>query len=156
MLVYNRNLKGILNMQEVILKNVELRWPFLAKKNEGGEFASGKYQVDVVLSGENLKTIEDLKNKKQKIKERDGVSTITLKSSVKPRVYDRSKLAMSDEAIARIGNGTVAHVKVTQYSSKFGDYLGLGSIKVLDVKEYSGSDADFGDEDDEGQDEDLI
>lgn len=143
-------------MQETILKNVELRWPFLAKKNEGGEFASGKYQVDVVLTGENLKTIEGLKNKKQKIKERDGVSTITLKSSVKPHVYNRAKQALTDEEIARIGNGTTAHVKVTQYSSKFGDYLGLGSIKVLDIKEYSGSDADFGDDDDEGQDEDLI
>lgn len=144
-------------MQETILKNVKLRWPFLAKKNDSGEFASGKYQVDVVLEGDNLKAIEGLKNKKQKIKERDGVSTITLKSSVKPRVYDRTKAIMSDEAIARIGNDTVAHVKVTQYSSKFGDYLGLGSIKVLDVKEYSGSDADFGDDDDDFQgEEDLI
>ena len=143
-------------MQEFVLKNVELRWPYLAKKNEGGEFASNKYQVDLVLTGDNLKKVEEAKNKKQKIKERDGVSTITLKSSVKPRVYDRSKAIMSDEDIAKIGNGTVAHVKVTQYSSKFGDYLGLGSIKVLEVKQYSGSD-DFGDdEDDEGQDEDLI
>lgn len=143
-------------MQETILKNVELRWPFLTKKNEGGEFASGKYQVDVVLEGDNLKTIEGLKNKKQKIKERDGVSTITLKSSVKPRVYNRSKQVMSDDEVMKIGNGTTAHVKVTQYSSKFGDYLGLGSIKILDVKEYSGNDADFGDDDEEGQDEDLI
>lgn len=143
-------------MQEFVLKNVELRWPYLAKKNEGGEFASNKYQVDLVLTGDNLKKVEEAKNKKQKIKERDGVSTITLKSSVKPRVYDRSKAIMSDEDIAKIGNGTVAHVKVTQYSSKFGDYLGLGSVKVLEVKQYSGSD-DFGDdEDDEGQDEDLI
>ena len=144
-------------MQEILLKNVELRWPFLAKKNEGGEFSSGKYQVDVVLKGDNLKTIEATKNKKQKIKERDGVSTITLKSSQKPRVYDRSKAIMSDEDIAKIGNGTVAHVKVTQYSSKFGDYLGLGAIKVIDVKQYSGSD-DFGDDDDdfESSDEELI
>lgn len=143
-------------MQEIVLKNVELRWPYLAKKNDAGEFASGKYQVDVVLEGENLKTIEGLKNKKQKIKERDGVFTIVLKSSVKPRVYNRAKQVMSDEDISKIGNGTTAHVKVTQYSSKFGDYLGLGSIKILDVKEYSGSDADFGDDDGEGQDEDLI
>lgn len=143
-------------MQEIILKNVELRWPYLAKKNEGGEFSSGKYQVDVVLTGDNLKTIEGLKNKKQKIKERDGVSTITLKSSVKPHVYDRTKALMSDADVSKIGNGSIAHVKVTQYSSKFGDYLGLGSIKVVDVKEFVGSDADFGDDDGEGQDEDLI
>lgn len=144
-------------MQEIVLKNVKLRWPFLAKKNEGGEYASGKYQVDVVLEGDNLKTIEDLKNKKQKIKDRDGVKTITLKSSVKPHVYDRTKASMSDEAIMKIGNDSVAHVKVTQYSSKFGDYLGLGSIKVLSVKEYTGSDSDFGDDDDfKEDDEELI
>lgn len=145
-------------MQETVLKNVELKWPYLAKKNDQGEFASNKYQVDLVLKGDNLKIIEELKNKKQKIKEKDGESTITLKSSVKPRVYDRTKAVLSDDEVAKIGNGTVAHVKVTQYSSKFGDYLGLGSIKVLDVKQYSGSDADFGDDDDdfEDKDEDLI
>ena len=145
-------------MQEIVLKNVKLRWPFLAKKNEGGEYASGKYQVDVVLEGDNLKTVEDLKNKKQKIKDKDGVKTITLKSSVKPHVYDRTKASMSDEAIMKIGNDSVAHVKVTQYSSKFGDYLGLGSIKVLNVKEYTGSDSDFGDDDEDFKedDEELI
>ena len=144
-------------MQDFLLKNVELRWPYLAKKNEGGEFASNKYQVDLVLKGDNLKIVEENKNKKQKIKERDGVSTITLKSSVKPSVYDRTKAVMSDEDLAKVGNGSVAHVKVTQYTTKFGDYLGLGAIKVIDVKQYSGSD-DFGDDDDdfEGQDEELI
>lgn len=148
-------------MKETVLKNVKLKWPFLAKKNEGGEFASNKYQVDLVLEGDNRKIMEGLINKKQKIKERDGEATITLKSSVKPRVYDRTKQIMSDEDLAKVGNGSVAHVKVTSYSSKFGDYAGLGSIKVIEVKEFLG-DADFGDDDDDSDtapfddDEELI
>ena len=34
---------------EVILKNVKLRWAYLDKPQTTGEFASNKYQVDVVL-----------------------------------------------------------------------------------------------------------
>lgn len=135
-------------MKETVLKNVKLRWPFLAKKNEGGEFASNKYQVDIVLEGDNRKIMEGLLNKKQKIKERDGIATVTLKSSVKPRVYDKTKALMSDEDLAKVGNDSVAHVKVTSYSSKFGDYAGLGSLKIIEVKEFLG-DADFGDDDDD-------
>lgn len=149
-------------MDTVVLKNVELRWPFLAKKNEVGEFASGKYQVDIVVDGENLKTIESMKNKKQKIKERDGVSSITLKSTKKPRVLDKTGAVMSDEDLAAIGNGTKAHVKVTQYTAgKFGDYLGLGPIKIIDLHSYAADD-DFGDDDDftedaaAGEDDELI
>lgn len=143
-------------MQEFVLKNIELYWPYLSKKNEGGEYASNKYQVDLVLNGDDLKKIDEFKNKKQKIKDKDGKKSITLKSSVKPRVYDRSKVLMSDEDVSKLGNGTVAHVKVTQYSTKFGDYLGLGSIKIIKPKEYSGTD-DFGDDDDlQETDEDLI
>ena len=34
---------------EIILKNVKLRWAYLDKPQTNGEFASNKYQVDVVL-----------------------------------------------------------------------------------------------------------
>ena len=148
-------------MKETVLKNVKIRWPFLSKPNTEGEFASNKYQLDIILEGDNRKIMEGLINKKQKIKERDGVASITLKSSVKPRVYDSAKALMSDEDLAKVGNDSVAHVKVTSYSSKFGDYAGLGSVKVIKVKEYLG-DADFGDDDDDSDaapfddDEELI
>lgn len=69
---------------------------------------------------------------------------------------------MSDEDIQKIGNGSVAHIKVNQYNTKkYGEFVGLGSIKVIDIKEYSG-DSDFGDDDDvadaafDNDDEDLI
>lgn len=149
---------------EIILKNVKLRWAYLDKPQTQGEFASNKYQVDVVLDDVAKKAVEDIKSNRQKIKEKDGCSLITLKSSVKPHVYisDKGiKRLMSDDELSKIGNDTVAHVKVTQYNTgKYGAFAGLGAIKVVDLKQYAG-DADFGDDDDvpfdaADSDEDLI
>lgn len=144
----------------ILLKNVKLKWPYLAKPNDKGEFASNKYQVDLVLDGENYEAIKKIINPRQKIKEKDGEKTITLKSSVKPRVYNKIKAIMTDDELQKVGNGSIAHVHVTQYDSKkFGMFAGLGSMKIIDVKEFSGDD-DFGDDDDSFDaavdDEDLI
>lgn len=135
-------------MDTILLKNVKLKWPFLAAPNNKGEFASNKYQVDLVLEGDNLEAVKKIINPRQKIKVKDGESVITLKSSVKPRVYNKIKAIMSDEDLKKVGNGSIAHVHVTQYDSKkFGMFAGLGSIKIIDVKEFSGDD-DFGDDED--------
>jgi hypothetical protein len=135
-------------MDTILLKNVKLKWPFLAAPNNKGEFASNKYQVDLVLEGDNLEAVKKIINPRQKIKVKDGESVITLKSSVKPRVYNKIKAIMSDEDLKKVGNGSIAHVHVTQYDSKkFGMFAGLGSIKIIDVKEFSGDD-DFGDAED--------
>lgn len=135
-------------MDTILLKNVKLKWPFLVAPNNKGEFASNKYQVDLVLEGDNLEAIKKIINPRQKIKVKDGESVITLKSSVKPRVYNKIKAIMSDEDLKKVGNGSIAHVHVTQYDSKkFGMFAGLGSIKIIDVKEFSGDD-DFGDDED--------
>ena len=150
---------------EVILKNVKLRWAYLDKPQTQGEFASGKYQVDVVLDSESKKAIEGMKSSRQKFKEKDGSTLITLKSSVKPHVYvvDKGvKRLMTDDELRSIGNDTVAHVKVNQYNTqKFGTFAGLGAVKIVSLKQYTGDD-DFGDDDDvpfvadERSDEDLI
>ena len=148
-------------METVLLKNVVIKWPFLAKKNDKGEYASNKYQVDIVLNKDDEKLLEGIINKRQKIKERDGERVITLKSSVKPRVYNADKVLMTDDELTKVGNGSIAHVKITKYNTKkFGEFAGLGSIKVLSVKEYVGDD-DFGDDDDVSEesfdsDEELI
>mgnify|MGYP002523963072 CR=1 FL=1 len=138
------------------LKNVELMWAFLAQPQTKGEFASNKYQVDVVLDGENLKLIEDLKSKKQQIKEKDGIKTFTLKSSVKPRVYDATGRLMTDDEVAKIGNGSVAMVNITQFTTpKYGTFVGLSAVKIKKMNTYTGGDV-FGDEDEEVFDEGLI
>ena len=56
---------------EIILKNVKLRWAYLDKPQTQGEYASNKYQVDVVLDDVAKKAIEGIKSNRQKIKERD-------------------------------------------------------------------------------------
>jgi hypothetical protein len=150
---------------EIILKNVKLRWAYLDKPQTTGEFASNKYQVDVVLDSASKKAVEELKSSRQKFKEKDGDTLITLKSSVKPHVYvmdNGIKRLISDEEMKKIGNDTVAHVKVNQYNTnKYGMFAGLGAIKVIELKQYTGDD-DFGDDDDVpfdvagDDDEDLI
>ena len=150
---------------EVILKNVKLRWAYLDKPQTQGEYASNKYQVDVVLDEAAKKSVEGLKSSRQKFKEKDGETLITLKSSVKPHVYvmDRGiKRLMTDEEMKKIGNDTIAHVKVNQYNTKkYGAFAGLGAVKIVELKQYSADD-DFGDDDDVpfdaagDSDEDLI
>lgn len=150
---------------EVILKNVKLRWACLDKPQTQGEYASNKYQVDVVLDEAAKKSVEGLKSSRQKFKEKDGETLITLKSSVKPHVYvmDRGiKRLMTDEEMKKIGNDTIAHVKVNQYNTKkYGAFAGLGAVKIVELKQYSADD-DFGDDDDVpfdaagDSDEDLI
>mgnify|MGYP003549859286 CR=1 FL=1 len=57
------------DLKAVTLKNVELKWPFLAEPQTRGEFASNKYQVDVVISKEDAKIVNELKNSRQQLKE---------------------------------------------------------------------------------------
>lgn len=134
------------DLNAVTLKNVELRWPYLAEPQTRGEYASNKYQVDVVFNKDYLETIKKLKNQRQQIKELDGgLFSITLKSSRKPKVTDMRKTVMADDDVKAIGNGTIAHVKATQYKGyKDQTFLGLRAVMVVDFHKYDGGD-DFSD-----------
>lgn len=149
-------------MDKITLKNVKLRWASLHQPQTKGEFASNKYQVDIVFGKELKDSIEAMKNKKQVIKDLgDGLYSITLKSSKKPKVYDAVQAVMPDDDVAKIGNDTVAHVIAKQYEG-FGKaiYLGLQAVKVVKMNEFSSD--DFGDDDTEvssdfdNDDEELI
>lgn len=134
------------DLKGITLQNVKLRWAFLDKPDSGREFSSNKYQVDVIFDAKTKESVEKLINKKQQIKDNgDGTFTMCLKSSVKPRVLNSSKVLMTDDDIAKIGNDSLAHVRATQYVG-FGKqiYLGLKSVMVVKLVEYSGED-DFAD-----------
>ena len=126
----------------VTLMNAELRWPYLAEPQTKGEYASNKYQVDVVFGEDYLETINKLKNNRQLVKDiGDGKYLITLKSSKKPKVQDAKKNIMDDESLKALGNGTIAHVKATQYKGyKDQVFLGLRAIMVTDFHKYEGGD----------------
>lgn len=129
--------------KSVLLKDVELRWAFLAEPQTRGEFASNKYQVDVVFGKEQAKIVKELKNSRQTIKDLgDGLYSITLKSNRKPQVVDKKKHVLSDEDLKSIGNGTKAIVKASQYKGyKDAIFLGLAAVMITDLVEYAGADA---------------
>lgn len=147
------------DLQSVTLKDVELRWAHLAQPSTKGEYASGKYEVMVVMSKDNAKLVKELKNASQDLKElEDDLYGITLKSSVKPRVMNKRKQILSDDEVASIGNGTKAIIKANQYVGyKNKVFLGLQAVMVTDLKEYVGEDpfADIEVTDSE-EDDDLL
>lgn len=130
------------DLQSVTLKDVELRWAHLAEPSTKGEFASGKYEVFVVMNKKQADEVSKLKSANQDIKELDdGLFGITLKSSKKPRVMNKRKEILSDGELKAIGNGTRAIVKANQYVGFKGKvFLGLQAVMVTDLKEYLGED----------------
>jgi hypothetical protein len=148
------------DLQSITLKNVELRWAHLAEPSTKGEYASNKYEVFVVMDKDTAKAVKELKNPSQDIKELDdGLYGLTLKTSVKPTVMNRSKEKLSDEAVKGIGNGTKAIVKANQYVGFKGKiYLGLQAVMITDYKEYVSDPFDDIDIDDvaSSDDDDLL
>lgn len=136
-------------MDNIIVKNVKLKWAHLAEPNTQGDYASGKYEVSVVLTAEQAEQVKGAINARQKIKtDKDGDLTVTLKSSVKPIVVDKNGMAYSPDMLKKLGNGTVANVRINLYQSRGMTFAGIGAIKVKDFKEYV-SKADTSDLDDE-------
>ena len=142
------------DLNSIVLKDVELKWAFLESPQTRGEYASNKYQVDVIMSADQAKAVKELINPRQQLKKaEDGKYQITLKSSKKPKVTDKNKCVMSDDDVKVIGNGSVAHVKANQYKG-FKDqiFLGLKAVMVTDFKKYDGGD-DFEEIDAVGDDD---
>ncbi len=142
------------DLNSIVLKDVELKWAFLESPQTRGEYASNKYQVDVIMSADQAKAVKELINPDRKPKKADdGKYQITLKSSKKPKVTDKNKCVMSDDDVKVIGNGSIAHVKANQYKG-FKDqiFLGLKAVMITDFKKYDGGD-DFEDIDVAGDDD---
>ena len=133
------------DLNAILLKDVEIRWAFLSEPQTRGEYASNKYQVDVLMTKEQAQQVKKLKNPRQNIKEVDGKYSITLKSSRQPSVVGKDKVAFTEDELKTIGNGTKAIVKATQYKGyKDQIFLGLKAIMITDLKKYTGAD-DFAD-----------
>jgi len=149
------------DLKSIVLKDVELRWAFLSAPQTKGEYASNKYQVDVLMDEKTMKQVKELINSRQKIKKVDDKYSITLKSSRQPKVVGSDKHVLSSDDLKNIGNGTVAHVKANQYQGyKDQVFLGLRSIMIKNLVEYNGGDdfAEFDDDSDisSSDDDELI
>ena len=131
-----------MNKPTVTLKGVELRWAYLGEPNNKGEYASGKYQVDVILNEAQKALVETLpRSKKQNIVALEGDDAgrykVTLKSGMEPRVVNADCIRMTPEELKKVGNGTIANMKVVSYSARGQDFIGLGDIRITSLSEYS-------------------
>ena len=134
----------------IILKDVQLYWPFLTKKNE----LAGKYTVDIsALTKEHIKAISNLGlDERVRSKDDDRGMFITCKSNFPPKVMDKAK-GVVDGSI--VGNGTTADVKVQAYDGKYpGLFAGIAAIKVKELVEYNNNGDDF--DDDSSSDDELF
>ena len=132
-------------MRETIFKqinNVQLKWAFLDRVNDKGQYPSYKYEVVVVMDKEQADALMSLPHSpKQTVKVVDGGYEFKFKAKPKDghnpiKILDRNQMVMPQEQVAKIGNGTIASIKVYSYNTKFGDFLGLNAIKVNELKEY--------------------
>lgn len=129
------------NKNSIVLNKVELMWPFLGKPNNDPNYGSGKYEVTVLMTKEQAEQIEKAGlSPRQKIKEEeDGRKKITLKSTRIPFVCDMNKVQMSPEQMLRIGNGSIANIRINMFDSGKGIFAGIGAMKITELKEYAGS-----------------
>lgn len=122
-------------------------WPFLRKENPMKE---GFYTLEIGdLDKETARKLAEIgvsvkKSKPKDDSELDKGIFVSTKASLKypVRVVDSSNEEMPEEIVEKIGNGTKVKVIVTPYDWTFkresGVGLGLGTVKVLELKEYAG------------------
>lgn len=125
-------------MDAITVKNVKLKWAFLAEPNTKGEYASNKYQVDILVPSATAKEITAKISKRQKFKkdEETGLYSLSVKSSKKPMVMDAHKHLMSDDDIRKIGNGSEGHVKINFFEVRKEVFAGLNAVMVTKLVEY--------------------
>lgn len=137
-------------MNNIVLRNVEINWPFLGHVNNTPEYGSGKYEITVLLNAEQAAELQGKISPKQKIKDtEDGRKRLTLKSTMPPMVKGPDGLIWTPEKLDKVGNGTVANVLVNLFESRGSVFAGLGKVLLKTVKEYQAGNsfADLEDED---------
>lgn len=140
-----------MNYTTGILKDVELQFASLGQPNTKGEYASGRYEVRVVITKEQAQTLKghNLSRLVSFRKEEDGRFSTNLRTNKKPRVVDSMRRDLTQEQLDSIGNGTTANVKYSVYTTPKGGFLGLEAVAIKVLKEYSKSlDDDLFDEED--------
>lgn len=124
------------------INNVQLKWAFLDKVNDKGQYPSYKYEVVVSMDYDQKEALMALPHSpKQNVKEVDGRYEFRFKAKPKDghnpiKILDRNQIVLPQEQVAKIGNGTIATIRVYSYNTKFGDFIGLDAIKVNELKEY--------------------
>lgn len=124
--------------KEIQLNNVVLEWPFLGMINDKGNFPTHKYQVTLVLDEKQLEVLNSVPHPRQNPKKcDDGKYRFTVKSTKQPRVVDINRMPMDIEEVKKIGNGTIASVRLSNYLGYMNTpFLGLSAVKVNEMKAF--------------------
>lgn len=122
-------------------------WAQLTEKS-GPNKMSGKYQVELTLDAESIKTLESMKILSHlEIKRQDGskkydLPTVRLKTNNPPQLWDTSKMPFND----LIGNGTQLRAKVFIKSWEMAGKKGLTAYinkgVILSLNDVDGADDD--------------
>lgn len=127
-------------METLVIRNTKLKWAHLGHISNSGEYASGKYEVTITLTPEQAEELRGSINARQKIKvDKDGDQVITIKSTTLPPVKGPNGAMMTPDEADKVGNGTIANVRVTLYQAKGMTFAGLGAVLIKDLKEYTGT-----------------
>lgn len=122
-------------------------WAQLTEKS-GPNKMSGKYQVELTLDAESIKTLESMKILDHvNIKRQDGTlkyehPTVRLKTNNPPQLWDTSKMPFDD----LIGNGTTlrakAFIKSWEMAGKKGLTAYINKGIILSLNDVNGADDD--------------
>lgn len=122
-------------------------WAQLTEKS-GPNKMSGKYQVELTLDAESIKTLESMKILSHlEIKRQDGSKkyeqpTVRLKTNNPPQLWDTSKMPFND----LIGNGTTLRAKTFIKSWEMAGKKGLTAYinkgVILSLNDVDGADDD--------------
>ena len=142
----------------VVTPKGRLSWPYLTRKNEEGEYPSGKFETKLLIPkdadisalkaavmavaqeafGDKIKSLADLGHNPLtdgdgKGKENAGCWSIRPKSNFKPGIVDRSKNNLTDED--EVFSGQFARLSVTPFSfvsaGKPGVTFSLENVQII-------------------------
>lgn len=127
-----------MSKESLNLFNIELNWAHLGHPSTQGDYASGKYEVAVVMNAEQAAQVKALINPRQKIKQLDsGKYSLTVKSQMEPPVKNDKGIYMTAEEKDTIGNGTTANIKLNIFEVRGAKFAGIGGIRILELNKYT-------------------
>lgn len=135
----------------MIIKQATISWPHLVTPSTKFN-ADGTYEVRAEISDDDAKALRDLG---VNVRKDDGKNVISLKKKAKnkngevqkpPQVVTADLEVMTEDEIRRIGNGTVANLRVRTYTWEFGGKSGtsavLEGVQILKLEVYDSGDAE--------------
>lgn len=134
--------------RNVFIKDVTLNYAKLVKPVN--PFGTEQYELQIAT--ESKAKAKEMSDLGLNVKEKDGKFTASLKRKAfradgsangRPQVFDAQVQELSEDVVAKLGNGSVGNVKLYQYpyeaAGRKGVAASLTAVQVVDFIEYTGS-----------------